>query len=59
MFSCIRSLGLNGLACYGVSVETDLSNGMPAFEIVGLPDMAVREAAGSRSRFVKSPRSWL
>lgn len=44
MFSCIRSLGLNGLACYEVSVETDLSNGMPAFEIVGLPDMAVREA---------------
>lgn len=27
-----------------VSVETDISNGLPSFDIVGLADMAVREA---------------
>ena len=27
-----------------VEVETDLSRGLPAFEMVGLPDAAVREA---------------
>ena len=33
--------GLNGA---GVIVETDIERGLPAFEIVGLPDMAVRES---------------
>ncbi len=44
MFSCIKSFGLVGINCFEVSVETDLSNGMPAFEIVGLPDAAVKES---------------
>lgn len=40
---------LNGLALFGlhgmvVEVEIDLANGLPAFEIVGLPDSSVREA---------------
>ena len=39
-----RSLGLNGVAGYEVSVECFLSGGLPAFDIVGLPDAAVREA---------------
>ena len=29
---------------FNVSVETDISNGMPAFDVVGLPDAAVKEA---------------
>lgn len=40
----VRSLGLSGVAGYEVSAECDLSNGLPAFDIVGLPDAAVREA---------------
>ncbi len=40
----VRSLGLSGVSGYEVSAECDLSNGLPAFEIVGLPDTAVREA---------------
>ncbi len=44
MFSCIKSFGLTGVNSFEVSVETDLSNGMPAFEIVGLPDAAVKES---------------
>lgn len=34
-------LGINGLL---VEVEVDISNGLPVFDIVGLPDSAVREA---------------
>lgn len=44
MVSKIRSLGLGGLSGYAVSVECSLSNGLPAFDIVGLPDAAVKEA---------------
>lgn len=44
MFSCIKSFGLTGVNSFEVSVETDISNGMPAFEIVGLPDAAVKES---------------
>jgi len=40
----VRSLGLNGITGYEVSVECFLSGGLPAFDIVGLPDAAVREA---------------
>lgn len=32
------------MAGYRISVEGDLSQGLPAFEVVGLPDAAVREA---------------
>jgi magnesium chelatase family protein len=44
MVVSVRSLGLNGLAGYEVSAECFLSGGLPAFDIVGLPDAAVREA---------------
>ncbi|MFQ9916823.1 MAG: ATP-binding protein [Flavonifractor plautii] len=40
----VRSLGLHGITGYPVSVECDLSGGLPAFTIVGLPDAAVNEA---------------
>ena len=40
----IRSLGLSGLSGYEVNVECFLSGGLPAFDVVGLPDAAVREA---------------
>ena len=43
-FSKIASVGLTGLDGYMVEVQTDLSNGLPAYEVVGLPDAAVREA---------------
>ena len=44
MVSKIRSLGIKGIGGYPVSVECFLSSGLPAFEIVGLPDTAVKEA---------------
>ena len=44
MFCKVRSLGLHGVTGYEVSAECDLSNGLPAFDVVGLPDAAVKEA---------------
>lgn len=44
MFSQLNSCGLMGMDGFEVFVQTDISNGMPAFEIVGLPDAAVKEA---------------
>ena len=40
----VRSLGLQGISGYEVCVECDLSGGLPAFTVVGLPDAAVNEA---------------
>lgn len=44
LLSKIISCALSGVEGYLVDVETDLSNGLPAFDIVGLPDSAVKES---------------
>ena len=44
MLSKIKSCGLLGIDGYIVEVETDISSGMPFFEIVGLGDAAVKES---------------
>ena len=44
MFSKIESIALNGLNGFLVEIQTNISNGMPEFEIVGLPDVTVKEA---------------
>ncbi len=44
MFAQMKSLGLLGLDAYVVHAEVDISQGLPSFETVGLPDAAVRES---------------
>lgn len=44
MFAKVNSLGTTFLDGYVVSVEVDISGGLPQFAIVGLPDSAVKEA---------------
>ena len=44
MICSVQSLGINGISGSAISVECYISNGLPAFDIVGLPDMAVKEA---------------
>ena len=39
-----NSLGLFGLNTYAIEIEADLSFGFAAFDIVGLPDAAVKES---------------
>lgn len=44
MICSVRTLGINGIHGSLVSAECYISNGLPGFDIVGLPDAAVKEA---------------
>lgn len=44
MLAITKSMALQGLEGYLVSIQVDISNGMPYFEIVGLPDASVKES---------------
>ncbi len=44
MFAKVQSMGVFALEGFCVSVEADISGGLPQFAIVGLPDNAVKEA---------------
>lgn len=44
MFAKVKSFGINGLNTFDVEIETDISSGLPKFDIVGLPDAAVKES---------------
>ena len=38
------SFGINGIDGYKVEVEASSRSGLPAFDLVGLPDAAVKES---------------
>ncbi len=44
MFSVLNSLGIIGMDAFLVEVEMDISKGMPSFDIIGLPDTAIKES---------------
>ncbi len=44
MFAKMKSIGLFGMDAYAIEVEAYISTGLPAFDIVGLPDAAVKES---------------
>lgn len=44
MVEKVYSMGLYGMEAFAVEAEADLARGLPAFDVVGLPDAAVREA---------------
>jgi magnesium chelatase family protein len=44
MLSVIKTIVLQGLDGVLVNVEVDISQGMPSWEIIGLPDASVKEA---------------
>ena len=44
MLATVLSAAVSGVDGYLVEVEVDLSNGLPSFDIVGLPDIAVKES---------------
>ena len=44
MICSVNTMSINGIQGSPVSVECYISNGLPAFDIVGLPDAAVKEA---------------
>ncbi len=62
MISSVYTLGINGIKGNLIRVECYISNGLPAFEIVGLPDTAVKEArervrAAAKSSGMRFPNS--
>ena len=44
MLSKVNSIALYGLNGYLVEVQVDISTGMPYWDVVGLPDISVKEA---------------
>lgn len=44
MVSRLFSMGLYGMDAFVVEVEADISIGLPGFDVVGLPDAAVKES---------------
>lgn len=44
MICSVKTIGISGIRGTGVVSECYISNGLPAFDIVGLPDAAVKEA---------------
>lgn len=44
MICSVRTMGVNGIQGSAITVECYITNGLPAFDIVGLPDAAVKEA---------------
>ena len=44
MLAVIKSYGLVGLSGFKVDVEVDINQGLPKYDIVGLPDTAVKES---------------
>ncbi len=62
MMCSVKSLGFNGIQGSVVTAESFVSNGLPAFEVVGLPDAAVKEArervrAAAKSSGLRFPTS--
>ncbi len=59
MLASVQSATLNGAVGRPISVEVHVSNGLPGFTIVGLPDAAVREARDRvRAAVLSSGLSW-
>ena len=44
MICSVRTLGVSGIQGSAVTAECYISQGLPGFDIVGLPDAAVKEA---------------
>lgn len=62
MIASMNTMCVRGIYGYNISVECYISNGLPSFEIVGLPDTAVKEArervrAAAKCSGIKFPNS--
>lgn len=58
MGTTINSMGLFGMEAYLVSVEADSLRALPAFDVVGLPDVAIKESR-DRVRFAMKNAGYL
>ena len=44
MLAKVLSGSISGIEAYLVEVEIDISQGLPSFSLVGLPDLSVKES---------------
>lgn len=44
MTAAVKTIGLLGMSAYPIQVECDLATGLPRFDVIGLPDLAVKES---------------
>lgn len=44
MLAIVKSMSLHGLEGYLIEVQVDVSGGLPCWEVVGLPDISVKES---------------
>ncbi len=44
MYNQVKSAALVGVEGFMVTVEVDTSNGLPRFDVVGMPDSSVKES---------------
>ncbi|MDA8229667.1 MAG: ATP-dependent protease, partial [Desulfitobacterium hafniense] len=44
MLASVFGMSIEGITAHLIRVEVDVSNGLPSFDIVGLPTVAVKEA---------------
>ena len=59
MIAITRSISLVGLSGHLIDVEADIGNGVPAFNLLGLPDAALFEARDRvRSAIINSGAQW-
>src|SRR3989338_4047326 len=59
MLAKVYSFGLLGIEAYPVEIEVDISEGLPAVTVVGLPDSAIRESRQRvKSAIKNSGFSW-
>ena len=54
MFSTIKTIGLRGIDGYLINVEATLLPGLSGIDIVGLPDISVKEAKERVSSAIKN-----
>lgn len=54
MVAVLRTYGLTGTEAFPVDAEADIGKGLPSFDIVGLPDAAVRESRDRVQAVIKN-----
>ena len=57
MIAKVQSYALSGLEGVCVTVEADVSKGLPSYDMVGLPDAAVKESKERVRSAVKKQRA--
>ena len=54
MLTKVKTVSLTGLDGTVIEIQTDISNGIVAFDIIGLPDTTVREARERAKSAIKN-----